>query len=113
MRDNPDFNDGRYAEPPQTGRSHIRSQMLSDFFSLLNHDLEYWRDLSLELYGLSFVEQRSYDELSDTELEELDKLAVVMSGNPSINELVRFYLEAGTMQSSGLDQGSYCFVKNS
>lgn len=38
MRIEADFNPDQYAEWPQDGRSHIRSQLLWDFYSLLNHD---------------------------------------------------------------------------
>lgn len=112
MRDNPYFNDDRYGEPPQTGRSHIRSQLLSDFFSLLNHDLEYQRDTSSNLSGASFVKQRAYCEMSDFELEELDKLAVVMSGDLSISDLTGFYKGARTMQGTSIEQDPYCFIRN-
>jgi hypothetical protein len=98
----------QYAEEPQDGRSHVRSQLLWDYYSLLNHDLA----------GVDagdgaddeFVKRRAWDELSDTELEELDRLADVLSRDPPTDELVAFYRATPGLRIAGAEQDPHSFV---
>lgn len=95
-----DFDPDRYYEEPRDGRSHLRMQLLSDFFSLLNHD-----DADSEL-----VKGRSYAETSEWERAELDRLASLMSGEPTPDELVAFYRASATLRMVEAERDPYSFV---
>jgi hypothetical protein len=108
MRKGGDCNPDQYAEEPQDGRSHIRSQMLWDYFSLLNHDLAGYDEPTQE--ALHFVKERMYDELSLLELEELDRLAALLSTGPTVEELVSFYRQSTTLRLENAKKDPYSFV---
>ena len=112
MRMNPDYNPDKHYEYPQDGRSHIRSQLLSDFYNLLNHDISSYTNIDIP--SKEFVKKRSYVELSETELFELDELAHLLSQNPSIDALIQFYNKSQTLQikSAILDSFSFISTKN-
>jgi hypothetical protein len=108
MRRGGDFNPDRYAEEPQDGRSHIRSQMLWDFYSLLNHDLaghdQQWPGVR------TFIKEKNYRDLSALELEELNLLADVLSKQPTKDDLVALYLSSQTMRIESAENDRYSFV---
>jgi len=118
MRTAERFNPDQYAEWPQDGRSHIRSQLLWDFYSLLNHDIAgydktLWGDAdsaSAERKTYGFVKEKKYDELVARELEELDALAELMATDPSIKDLVAFYHGHNTLHIQTIDTDQYSFV---
>lgn len=118
MRQLPDFNPDQYSEWPQDGRSHIRSQLLWDFYSLLNHDIagydkDQWSDdesATEERRVYAFVKERSYDELSSGELQELDELARLLARQPTVEALVTFYRNSKTLQIATVSKDPYSFV---
>ena len=108
MRASRDFNPDRYVEEPQDGRSHIRAQLLWDFYSLLNHDIA---GLGAGMQAsYAFVKERRYDDTSRDELRELDRLADVLSGTPSIDDLMDLYCASETLQIPSAETDPYCFV---
>ena len=98
----------RYAEEPQDGRSHIRSQLLSDFFSLLNHDVAGVDEPESADYA--FLKRRSFDDLGDHELEALDALATLLSREPSAEELLEFYRATPVLRLSSAEGDPYSLV---
>jgi hypothetical protein len=107
MRRDPHFLSDKYAEEPQDGRSHIRSQMLQDFFSLLNHDLAGY-EFPRETW--SFIKGKKYEELTTKELDELDALASLVSQLPTVEELVAFYRRAETLRNETAETDPYSFI---
>ena len=90
------------------GRSHIRSQMLWDYFSLLNHDIAGFDEPTQG--ALHFVKKRTYEELSPLELEELDRLAALLSTGPTVEELASFYRQSTTLRLEDVEKDPYSFV---
>jgi len=115
------FNPAQYAEWPQDGRSHIRSQLLWDFYSLLNHDIAGYDttawpeegDTTPEREVYAFIKERNYEDLSQGELAELDGLAELLSRDPGISVLVTFYKTSKTLQISTISTDPYSFVARS
>ncbi len=118
MRAAPDFDPDRYAEWPQDGRSHIRSQLLWDFYSLLNHDIAGHDTASWpgddptpgERRVYAFVKEKRFDELSEEDLGELDQLAELLAGEPTREELLRFYRDTATLHLETADLDPYSFT---
>ncbi len=108
MRGTKDFNPDQYQEYPQDGRSHIRSQLLLDFFCLLNHDMAGFDDQSGEV--MEFIKGKAYTDTSPEELEELDRLAHLLSQNPTKDELVTFYQNSKTFRIEQAEKDPYSFV---
>lgn len=108
MRSTKDFNPAQYQEYPQDGRSHIRSQMLLDFFCLLNHDMAGFDDQSGDV--MAFIKRKTYAETSPEELGELDMLAALLALNPTKDELVTFYRNSKTLQIEEAEKDPYSFV---
>jgi hypothetical protein len=108
MRTDPAFNPRQYEEDPLDGRSHIRMQMLSDFYTLLNHDGA--GGASDEESDRQFLRERTYRDLSREELAELDALAALLAGDPPVHELVRFYRSSRTLHIKGAESDRYSFV---
>jgi hypothetical protein len=104
MRSGDDFNPDRYMEEPQDGRSHIRSQMLWDFFSLLQHDLAGSDEPSGE--GRKFIKDQTYEETSPQELHELDLLA----RDPPAAELADFYRGSALLRMDSAEKDPYSAV---
>jgi hypothetical protein len=98
----------RYAEEPQDGRSHVPSQLLWDFFSLLNHDLAAVEEPEGADYA--FLKRRSFEELRDDELEALDSLAALLSLEPSAEQLVAFYRATPVLRMRSADRDPYNLV---
>ncbi|MFX1250517.1 MAG: hypothetical protein ACFFCZ_02795 [Promethearchaeota archaeon] len=113
MRHSGNFNPDQYVEDPQDGRSHIRSQLLWDFFSLLNHDIPGHGDPSpLSRNSRIFVKEKKYEETSTLELEELDILANLLLQEPTKDELVAFYRRCTTLRLESAERDRYSFVFN-
>lgn len=110
MRADSDYNPDKHNEYPQDGRSHIRSQLLADFYSLLNHDISPYSNIDIP--SREFVKKRTFDELSESELIELDKLANLLSQNPPINKLIEFHRNSETLKINSALLDSYSFVSN-
>lgn len=108
MRSTADFNENQYFELPQDGRSHIRSQLLWDFFNLLNHDIAGAENAAGD--AAQFVSKRKFAELSALELDELDQLAHVLSLQPDTDDLVTFYHQATTLRLRSAEDDPYSFV---
>ena len=118
MRSATDFNPDRYTEYPQDGRSHIRSQLLWDFYSLLNHDIagydnNAWPDddsTTPERQTYAFVKETEYEKLSPEDLAQLDELAVLLARDPGIEELVAFYRDHPGLHIPTIGADPYSFV---
>jgi hypothetical protein len=108
MRSTEDFNPDQYQEYPQDGSSHIRSQLLLDFFCLLNHDMAGFDDQSGEV--MDFIKRKTYEDTTPEELEELDMLASLLSQNPTKDELMTFYKNSKTLRIAQVEKDPYSFV---
>lgn len=108
MRSSESFNQAQYAEWPQDGRSHIRSQMLCDFYNLLNHDMVGYDDQTSEIYN--FIKGKKYEDTPPEELQELDELAELLAQNPTKDDLVNFYNKSKTLQLESAETDPYSFV---
>jgi hypothetical protein len=119
MRTSEEFNPDQYAEWPQDGRSHIRSQLLWDFYSLLNHDIA-GHDQTLwpadgqaatpERTVFGFVKEKAYDDVSPEEIEELDALAELLASAPSVDDLLAFYRASEHLKIPTLEADGYGFL---
>lgn len=110
MRRTPGFNPDQYYEEPHDGRSHIRSQLLWDFFSLLNHDIAGVGESSDRT--TRFIKKRKYSDTPADELQELDGMADLMSRDPSVRELAAFYRTSRTLRVVEADGDPYCFLND-
>ncbi|MFZ0891520.1 MAG: hypothetical protein WB778_03485 [Thermoplasmata archaeon] len=108
MRADSHFDPELYAEDPLDGRSHIRFQLLSDFFSLLNHDVAGQAEPSSGTEA--FIQRRKFPELETRELEELDQLGILLSRNASVDTLVEFYRSTTTLRRKAAEQDPYSFL---
>jgi hypothetical protein len=108
MRTNRSFEPDQYFEDPQDGRSHIRSQMLSDFYSLLNHDVAGLDESSPDAW--EFIKGKTFTQLTEEELGELDALAEVLSKEPTFEELIEFYLASATLRFEAAEKDPYSFI---
>jgi hypothetical protein len=108
MRSSKHFEQRRYTEEFQDGRSHIRSQLLWDFYNLLNHDLAGLDQPSTKTYD--FIKNRKYQKLCKLELIELDGLAELLSRAPNKKHLKEFYRKSKTMQIKDAELDVYSFV---
>jgi hypothetical protein len=95
-------------EGPRDYRSRLRSQLLRDFASLLNHDLAGCDAPSAE--ARKFLEERAYSDLSNRELDELDRLAELLSADPGVEELVTFYRKSPTLRLESAENDPYSYV---
>ena len=108
MRSPSGFISSQYIEEPQDGRSHIRSQLLWDFYSLLNYDIAGLAEPTRD--AMRFIRQRRYEELSAMELNELDLLAHLLAQDPDKDALVKFYHNSSTLRLSDAENDPYSFV---
>jgi hypothetical protein len=97
----------RYREDEQDGRSHARSQLLWDFFSLLNHDGAGLDDLDGRDYA--FVKRQTYEETSFEELAALDELAALLAAR-RFDELPDFYRATPTLRLEGAERDAHSAV---
>ena len=95
----------QYAEEPQDSRSHIRSQLLWDFFSLLNHDIAGCGDDSGPT--MAFVKRQAFAETSEEEVEELDRLAELLAEDPPRDRLVALYRSSRTLRRAQIERDPY------
>jgi hypothetical protein len=108
MRESKTFNQAQYAEWPLDGRSHIRSQLLFDFYNLLNHDLAGYDDQTGETFG--FIKGQKYEDTSPGELQELDALAELLIQRPTKHELIEFYEKSKTLRLDSAETDPYSFL---
>jgi hypothetical protein len=108
MRADDGYDPDRHAEDPQDGRSHIRSQLLSDFASLLNHDLAGLSEP--DAATAAFVRARTYAETSEEERQDLDALAALLSTDPPVDELVAFHASHERLRIPAAEADPYSLV---
>ena len=110
-REEAGFNPARYAqylfEPPFDGLSHVRQQLLYDFYSLLNFDLVGHQEAKA---AFAFIRRRRYADLTGVEFEELDRLALLMGRDPCVEELVEFYRKSVTLKLEAVERDPFGFV---
>lgn len=111
MRASARFEPDQYAEEPQDGRSHLRSQLLWDFYSLLNHDIAGMDDQGGPAWA--FVKQRTYAETPDEELQALDALAALLVQDPAPDELREFYWQTPLLHLPAAEADPYSFIHRS
>ena len=108
MRKDKNFNPDQYKEWPLDGRSHIRQQLLMDFFNLLNHDVAGEDPPTPDENAV--IKEKKYEDLTPQELDELDALADLIASDPGKIELVTFYRESKTLRLKGAERDVYSFV---
>lgn len=108
MRSKPSYDPDQHAEEPQDGRSHIRSQLLSDFFSQLNHDVVGIDEPSNAVW--SWLKEVTYEQCSAGELCALDLLADLLAQGPSTEALVAVYHEITEFRLTAAEGDPYSFV---
>jgi hypothetical protein len=113
-RNSEDLIEEAYAERGWNARTHIRYQLLMDFYSLLNHDgpaifEENGRQTEPTDERRIFIE-KDFDTLTDEELKELDELANLLAINPSVEQLIDFYLKSNTLKIPSMEEDRYSFV---
>ena len=108
MRNDPTFDPDQYVEEPQDGRSHIRTFLLLDFFSLLNHEVA--GKYTTHSEDAEFIKGKKYDELNSNELEELDQLANLLSTQPDPKTLIEFYKNSETLKLHEGKDDRYSFL---
>lgn len=108
MRADNEYDPAKHEEYPQDGRSHIRSQLITDFYNLLNHDISCYSNI--DSASKDFVKKKKYEELSDLEVSELDDLASVLATDPSISELITFYNNSATLKIESAKMDIYSFL---
>lgn len=112
----PEFINDAYSESDLDGKSHIRYQMLMDFYSLLNHDVPgIFDDNGQDISGnennneIRFL-RKKYDELSEVEIKELDDLAILLGKKPGVAELIGFYNNSSTLKINSIEKDKYSFI---
>ena len=114
--DNPGFINDAYSEGDLDGKSHIRYQMLMDFYSLLNHDVpgvfdDAGRDITQDEKNneIRFL-KKEYSKLSQEEIKELNELANLLANNPKVQDLLDFYYKSSTLKIESIMNDPYSFV---
>ena len=113
-RDNIDHIEEAYAERGWSARTHIRYQMLMDFYCMLNHEgasvfEDNGRQTPYDDKRRLFTE-KNYDDLSQEELSELDALASLMRQNPTVKQLIDFYNNSNTLKIESMEKDKYSFI---
>lgn len=103
-----------YAERGWSAKTHVRYQMLMDFYCLLNHEgTAIFEDNGVQTdrndERREFME-KDYDSLTDLEIIELDKLAELLGTHPSVDELIVFYDSTKTLKLEEVEKDNYSFV---
>ena len=107
----PGFNPDTYDESDLDGRSHIRQQLLYDFYNLLNHEAAGWGDDGeAEQSVRRFVRARRFSELSEQEAAELDAVADLMKRGATPEQFVELYRTSSTLRLPTVEADSYSFV---
>ncbi len=111
-----EFINDAYSEGDMDGKSHIRYQMLMDFYSLLNHDVpgifdDEGKDISSidNNVEIKFL-RKKYEDLSEIEINELNDLSDLLDKKPSVNELIRFYNNSSTLKIESIEKDTYSFI---
>jgi hypothetical protein len=108
MRHGDGFHPDRYREDPQDGRSHIRSQLLSDFFSLLRHDLAGTGEPTGR--SRAFIKEQAYEQTPEQELRQLDLLAELLALDPPAEQLTAFYQRSVPLRLQSAETDRYSLV---
>lgn len=103
-----------YAERGWSAKTHVKYQMLMDFYCLLNHEgTAIFEDNGIQTdpndERRKFIE-KDYDSLRNIEIMELDKLAELIGNSPSVNELVNFYKSSNTLKMEEIEKDNYSFI---
>ncbi len=103
-----DYNPDQHAEESTEGRSHVRLQLMMDFYALLNHDAAGaqgpWPEAAtLPVPPVSAAFGRD-------ELTALDELALLLSSQPSPDALKKFYRSRRRFWYSDVETDGYSFV---
>ena len=115
-RNSPEFKNDAYSEGDLDGKSHIRYQLLMDFYCLLNHDIpgvfddkgKYIsnKENNLEIQFL----KKKYEDLSPEEIKELDQLADLLEQRPKVDQLLDFYKNSSTLKINSMMDDPYSLV---
>ncbi len=97
----------QYEEEPQDGHSRIRTQLLWDFYGLLNYDLAGVGDSD---EARAFVTEQTYDGTPAEELAALDALAELLSEDPDLGELSDFYFATDLLRTASAETDPYSVV---
>ena len=113
---NPEFMNDAYSEGDMDGKSHIRYQMLMDFYCLLNHDVPgIFDDDGIDISGhdtnheIKFL-RKKYDDLSEVEINELNDLAALLHQKPRVDQLIEFYQNSSTLKLESIEKDTYSFI---
>lgn len=103
-----------YSERGWSAKTHIRYQMLMDFYSLLNHEgTGVFDDNGIQTdqndERRAFLE-KDYDSLTNIEILELDRLSDFIGSYPTTTELVDFYFASHTLQLEEIETDSFSFI---
>jgi hypothetical protein len=106
----PGFDPGRYSIDASDGdgRTHIRQQLLYDFFNLLKHEAAGTNNLKGP--ASVFIRARSFKGLAREEIDELNRLAALMGTDPTVEKLVGFYRASKTLRLPDAEKDPYCAV---
>lgn len=110
---NEDFAPSAYAEGDLDAKSHVRFQLLMDFYSLLNHDGPGLFDSNgkyLDDNDERRFLKKAYDDLTIEEITELDNLAFLLSNNPTVDQLINFYFNNTTLKIASIETDEYSFI---
>ena len=94
---------GQHAEEPQDGPSHIRSQLLLDYGCLLCHEAAGFDDQQGPV--MAFIKRKSFGELTEGELADLDRLAELLAIDLPLQELAAFRFEATPLPEGLFKEG--------
>jgi hypothetical protein len=102
------FDPEQYVEDEQDGSSHVRSQLLWDFYSLLGHDLAGFDEPDESVF--EFVKLRTYRATGPAELAALDALADLLATDPPAARLAAFYRATPALQSTAVETDPHSLV---
>jgi len=103
LRSSDGVDPGQHAEEPQDGPSHIRSQLLLDYACLLRREAVGFDDQRGPV--MAFIKRRTFDDLTEGELADLDRLAELLATDPTLQELAAFRFEATPLPEGLLKEG--------
>jgi hypothetical protein len=83
---------------------------LSDFFSLLNHDVAGQSESNPD--ASEFIQGRKFAEVSGGGLTELDRLADLLASAPEVDDLIAFYRRSPTLRFLAAEEDSYSFLNS-
>lgn len=115
----PEFINDAYSEGEKDGKTHIRYQMLLDFYSLLNHEVpgvfdDNGKDVTQQDDNQEFrFLSKKYSELSTLEIDELNNLAALLESQPAVKDLLKFYENSTTLRINSVENDPYSYVYKS